>query len=279
MSAGQATTTGRRFHGLFVGINRYQARSVRRLASAVCDATALQAIFSDNLGGTSTLLVDAAATRSAIVTALDDLRTRSRPEDVVVVAFSGHGSDTHELVTHDADPHNLPTTSLPLDEFTELISAIPARQLVIILDCCFSGGAGAKVLKAPLAPRGGAGGLPMSTDARLEKMAGVGRLILAASTGDQEAWEDPRLGHGLLTYHLIQALLGAAAPGSRGPGRAVRPAGLRGPRGEGEGVRHGGRAAGPEPARAGGRRTRLAGVHRDGTAVRGASTPLRQPPR
>jgi helicase len=71
------------------------------------------------------------------------------------------------------------------------------------------------VLNAPLVPRGGAGGLPASTDARLDRMAGVGRLILTASTGDQEAWEDPRLGHGLLTYHLIQALLGSAAPKSR----------------------------------------------------------------
>jgi hypothetical protein len=131
----------------------------------------------------------------------------------VVVAFSGHGSDTHQLVTHDADPHNLPATALSLEEFTDLVSAIPARQLIVILDCCLSGGAGAKVLNAPLAPRGSAGGLPRSTDARLEKMEGVGRLILAAATGEQEAWEDPRLSHGLLTYHLIQALLGSAAAG------------------------------------------------------------------
>ena len=80
---------------------------------------------------------------------------------MAVVAFSGHGSDTHQLVTQDADPYNLSTTALPLDEFTDLISAIPARQLVVILDCCFSGGAGAKVLTASLALRGGAG-LPAS---------------------------------------------------------------------------------------------------------------------
>src|SRR6266536_3534877 len=99
-------------------------------------------------------------------------RRTASADDVVVVAFSGHGSDTHQLVTHDADPYNLPSTSLPLDEFTDLVSAIPARQLIVILDCCFSVGAGAKVLNAPFAPRGGTGGLPTSTDARLEKMAG-----------------------------------------------------------------------------------------------------------
>ncbi|MFB4285506.1 DEAD/DEAH box helicase [Nonomuraea sp. MTCD27] len=219
MPGNPAVASARNFHGLFIGINRYRSKSVRRLASAARDAKALHAVFSDNLGDSNTtLLADRDATRDAVVAALVDLQTRSTPEDVVVVSFSGHGSTTHELVTHDADPDNLPSTSLPLDQFTELVSAIPARQLVVILDCCFAGGAGAKVLNAPLAPRGGVAGLPESTDARLERMAGTGRLILAAATGEQEAWEDPHLGHGLLTYHLLQALLGAAA----GDGGQVR---------------------------------------------------------
>jgi hypothetical protein len=37
---------------------------------------------------------------------------------VVVIGFSGHGSDTHELVTYDADLWNLPATGLPLTELT-----------------------------------------------------------------------------------------------------------------------------------------------------------------
>ena len=214
-----AAASARQFHGLFVGINRYRSKSIRRLASAARDAKAMYALFSDNLGeANSTLLVDQDATRDAVETSLVELQTRSTPEDVVVVSFSGHGSTTHELVTHDADPDNLPSTSLPLDQFTDLVSAIPARQLVVVLDCCFAGGAGAKVLNAPLVPRGGLTGLPESTDARLERMAGTGRLILAAATGEQEAWEDPHLGHGLLTYHLLRALLGAAA----GDGGQVR---------------------------------------------------------
>ena len=146
-----AAAAPRRFHGLFIGINRYQFTAVRRLASAARDAKALYALFSDNLGAANTtLLVDRDATHDAVVAALDALQTRSTPDDVVVISFSGHGSTTHELVTHDADPDNLRATSLPLDQFTDLVSAIPARQLVVILDCCFAGGAGAKVLH----PRG-----------------------------------------------------------------------------------------------------------------------------
>lgn len=206
-SAGQGPHP--QFHGLFIGINRYQSPEISNLASAVRDATALHALFSDNLGSNCQLLTDSEATTSRLRSELHELQGSSTPNDVVVIAFSGHGSNTHEIVTYDTDLYNLPTTALPLEELTELVSAIPAKHLLVVLDCCFSGGAGAKVLNAPLAPRGGPGGIPLSTDALLGKMAGTGRLILTASTADQPAWEDPRLGHGLLTHHLLEALLGA----------------------------------------------------------------------
>jgi helicase len=111
MPSNPAGALPRQFHGLFIGINQYRSRSVRRLASAGRDAKALHAVFSDNLGDTdTTLLVDRDATRDAVVAALVELKTRSTPEDVVVISFSGHGSTTHELVTHDTDPDNLPST-------------------------------------------------------------------------------------------------------------------------------------------------------------------------
>jgi helicase len=200
-----------RFHGLFVGVDRYQSPDINNLAAAARDAAALHALFDDNLSGSPVLLTNEAATRAVLVDQLEQLAHTTRDDDIVVIGFSGHGSDTHELVLYDTDPYDLAATGLPLDEFTDLISAIPARQLVIVLDCCFSGGAGAKVLRAPLRPRGGSGGGLLSAGALLDRLAGTGRLILTASTADQEAYEDPKLGHGVLTYHLLQALRGAEA--------------------------------------------------------------------
>jgi replicative superfamily II helicase len=185
-------------------VNRYDSPDIDFLASAVRDATALHALFTDNLGTDCRLITDEDATTARLRSELENLQTASSADDVVVIAFSGHGSSTHEIVTYDSDLDNLPGTALPLDELTTLVSAIPARHLLVVLDCCFSGGAGAKVLNAPLRPRGAA----QSGDALLRLMAGSGRLILTASTADQPAYEDVRLGHGLLTYHLLQALLG-----------------------------------------------------------------------
>lgn len=206
-----------KFHGLFIGIDRYQSADVRNLASAVRDAAALHALFADNLGGETKLIVDEEATADRLRDELRNLADACHEDDAVVITFSGHGSDTHELVTYEADVYNVAGTTLPLDEFTALISGITAKHLLVVLDCCFSGGAGAKVLNAPLASRGNRrGGLPPSTEAFLKSMVGTGRVLLTASTAEQEAYEDPRLGHGFLTYHLIQALMGEAAAGDAG---------------------------------------------------------------
>jgi len=40
--------------------------------------------------------------------------------------------------------------------------------------------------------------------------AGSGRAVLAASGPDEAAEEDPDLGHGIFTYHLLEGLRGAA---------------------------------------------------------------------
>ena len=173
------------FRGLFIGINRFASPRVPNLASAVRDADALHALFADNLGGINVKLADEAATRDRLISELDTLATSAGHDDVVVITFSGHGTDTHELVTYDADPLDFRGTCLSLDELTDRVSAIKARHLLVVLDCCFSGGAGSKVLHAPLRPRGATDRALLSTDAMLEQMAGTGRLILTASTAEQ----------------------------------------------------------------------------------------------
>jgi helicase len=55
-----------------------------------------------------------------------------------------------------------------------------------------------------------------STDALLDELAGEGRLILTASSPTEEAWENGQVGHGLLTYHLVEALKGAEEVRSAG---------------------------------------------------------------
>ncbi len=191
------------FQGLFIGVDRYASKHIGWLSCARRDATALDALFFDTLGGSTTLLTDEDATRPRIEAEFGQLADRD-PDDTVVISFSGHGSETHELVTYDADVHDLANTAIPLTELTKWFSAIPARRLILLLDCCFSGGMGAKVLHVEAMPR-----QLQSAEGQLTQMSGEGRLIVTASAANEPAWENARSGHGYFTHFLIQALQGA----------------------------------------------------------------------
>jgi helicase len=190
------------FKGLFIGIDRYASAEINWLSCASRDATALHALFSDTLGGETTLLTDGQATVAAIRKIFEQL-SRTDPDDVVVIAFSGHGTESHELVAHDTDPYDLAATTIPLATLGEWCARIPSRRLLIVLDCCFSGGMGAKALQVEGVARD-----IQSVEGKLNQISGQGRVILTASGPTQKAWESPRLGHGFLTLHLLEALRG-----------------------------------------------------------------------
>src|SRR6476661_4147156 len=154
------------FHGLFVGIDRYASPAIDWLGCAERDAIALHALFSDNHGSGGELLTGADATTAAIVGRLEALQ-RVSDDDFVVITFSGHGSESHELVTHDADPGRLSETAVALDLLAGLFSRIPSKNLICVLDCCFSGGAGAKVLRVDARKRS-----LNSTDSLLDELGG-----------------------------------------------------------------------------------------------------------
>jgi replicative superfamily II helicase len=191
------------FRGLFIGIDRYASPNINELSCARRDALALEAIFADTLGGETVLLTDADATRARIEAEFAALKDCD-PDDTVVIAFSGHGSETHELATHDTDIANLTTTAIPLALLEHWFAQIPAKRLICFLDCCFSGGFGAKVLQVEVKPRD-----LLSIDARLAQLAGDGRVVFTASSATEPAYEHTRFGHGFLTYFLLEALKGA----------------------------------------------------------------------
>jgi len=145
LPSSRGTVAMTRFHGLFVGIDRYASPDVNWLSCARRDAIALHARFADTLGPGGELLTDEQAMRTALVERLERFAD-SDPDDVVVIAFSGQGTTTHELVTNDANPADLASSCISLSALNETFARIPPRRLVCILDCCFSGGIGAKVL-------------------------------------------------------------------------------------------------------------------------------------
>ena len=168
------------FHGLFMGVNRHASPAINELTirggrcggADACRGHARRGVQSAHRRGRTRQTLEEHFVRLA---ACDE-------EDVVVITFSGHGSETHELVTHDARIEDLAASAIPLGHLTEWFSAIPARHLVCILRLLLFGRDGAKVLTLEARPRNLA-----SEERVLAEMAGDGRLILTASTATQPA--------------------------------------------------------------------------------------------
>ncbi len=160
-----------------------------------------------------TLLENRNATRAGIVDALRALPARVREEDSVVLFFSGHGAigngqdgkPHYFLVPQDGLLADLGKTGLMDDDLEELVGKIPARQVVVFLDACYSGG-GTTVIRARGVDNPAV--RPPAT-ARPLIEASTGRVVISASRPDQPAFEDDRRG-GLFTSFLVEGLRGAA---------------------------------------------------------------------
>lgn len=189
------------FRGLFIGIDRYTA-PITRLSCARADAVALGCLFEDAGGADVTFLLDADATAAGIRSALERIKSVAAADDLVVITFSGHGTEDHRLVPVDAGPDL--AHCVGLDELAKHLDEIVAAQLIVVLDCCFSGGFGGARVFAPTSTRN-----PLEDRATLVELArGDGRIVLAASGAGEPALETMRFGHGLFSHHLIEALQG-----------------------------------------------------------------------
>lgn len=189
---------------IFIGINRYAHRDINDLSGAKWDAIALHALFSDSIPDLQAhSLIDDGATLAAVREALSCALREAAVDDQVVISFSGHGSRDHRLVLHDSEPGNQ-GSMLAMAELGELFRASPAKSVLLVLDCCFSGEAPARVLDQTPAARS-------ELDYR-QLFVGAGRVLIAASSPTEPAWEHGGKGHGLLTKAIMDVLTEARGP-------------------------------------------------------------------
>jgi helicase len=185
----------------FVGIDRHHDFQIRDLTGARRDALALWALFKDTLPDIqANLLIDSDATVDEIRKALDQTLGAATPSDTVIFSFAGHGTRDHRLVAHNTEHDRIADTTIPMAELAARFKQTQAKAVLCILDCCFSGGAPARVLEDSPATR--------DAGSPLQELAGVGRILLAAANIDEYALEHPKTKHGLLTGALLEILQG-----------------------------------------------------------------------
>jgi hypothetical protein len=144
---------------LLIGINRYRVPGAD-LRGCVNDVHSLMSVLVEGLAFTKSeivTLLDEQATKKAITTGVTRLVRASKPGDVAWVHFSGRGSNLPDKEGDEADyreealcPHDLdwrdPLTLTYIGLALE--KAAPGVELVVTLDCCFSG-TNTRAIQAP----------------------------------------------------------------------------------------------------------------------------------
>jgi WD40 repeat protein/uncharacterized caspase-like protein len=140
---------------------------------------------------------------------LDRLK-RAEPEDAVVIYFAGHGTAQGQrfyLLPHDLgytgdrgalDESGLKTIlshSISDQELEDAVEGLAAGSLLMVIDACNSG----QALEAEEKRRG-----PMNSKGLAQLAYEKGMYILTAAQSYQAALEAAQLGHGLLTYALVE---------------------------------------------------------------------------
>ena len=168
------------------------------------------------------LLVDESATRQNLIDQLGDgwLANHVKPEDLVVVYISSHGSQATDetngvnfLVTYDTNKSSLLATGIPMQWLSKIIAEqVKCQRTVIMLDVCHSGSAadwsdesGSPSTTAVIAS-GSKGLQRMLTSDPQSVVPGAGQVILCSSSKSQTSWESQEYPNGVFTKRLMDAL-------------------------------------------------------------------------
>jgi hypothetical protein len=151
---------------------------------------------------------DVGASGGSASAALQNLRP-AQPEDAVIVYYAGHGTAQQSrfyLIPHDlgyrgerdnlneASVQSILQHSISDQELEHALEEVDAGQLLLVIDACNSG----QALEAEEKRRG-----PMNSKGLAQLAYEKGMDILTAAQSYQAALEAAQLGHGYLTYALV----------------------------------------------------------------------------
>ena len=214
---------------LVVGIDKFSDPRAPQLQYAVKDSRDFVTFLEDPQGGRFEPshvmhLENEGATLKGIKEGLGELRLKASANDLVVLYLSSHGSarsmdpnGVSYIITHDTDLEDgatLYATSLQMiDLVQEINRELKARQVVLILDTCYSGDA---LTNPGMAESRGSiliGNPPADAPASaafspaFENLKiGLGRAVITASRANEVSWESPKIQNGYFTHYLVEVL-------------------------------------------------------------------------
>ena len=194
-------------HALVVGVSNYPA-PIPKLPAVAADVKGVARVLASRNGTFPsdgvTVLTDKMATREQVLVSLKAALTGAKAEDTVFVYLAGHGSvegGKYYYIAHDSEVGRLSETGVPLATIKRLFTATASRRVFLWLDFCHAGG---------ITERGTAVEDVAAVRREIGVISGEGKIIVAACTPSQSAYEDAGIGHGLFTHALLRGLKGEA---------------------------------------------------------------------
>jgi hypothetical protein len=146
-----AATQTPTYRALVIGINRYapaNGTGWQELQCARPDAEAIGRVLKNEYGFEVRTLLDEQATRSAMVSTLDELATGCGEQDALLIYFAGHGIYDEKLKEGYWIPADARRSAQGRDAkedwiwnsmLTRLFAAANARHVLVLADSCYSG--------------------------------------------------------------------------------------------------------------------------------------------
>jgi DNA-binding beta-propeller fold protein YncE/uncharacterized caspase-like protein len=193
---------------LLVATYEYEDAGLRRLTTPAQDAEALADVLEDPAiaGFEVQMLINEPTSR--VGEAIGEFYASAERDDLTLLYFSGHGLKDDNgrlyLAMKNTKRERLRFSALPAHMVDEAVEDSPARQKILILDCCYAG--------AYTVERFAKSDAAIHTKAEL---GGRGRIVLTATDSRQYAFEGSEI-HGeaaqsVFTRHVVEGLRTGAA--------------------------------------------------------------------
>lgn len=193
-------------YAIVIGIEQYRQK-LPGVDFAVSDAKLMSEYLTKVMGypeeNVVTLVNDHAALGDFVKYFEKWLPNNVEKGSTVLVYYSGHGAPNPKtgdayLVPYDGDPSFIAETGYSLKRMYDALGKLPAKEIIVVLDSCFSGAGGRSVIAKGMRP------LVMNIQGSLSLSGNIN--VLSASSGDQISATYDEKGHGLFTYFLLKGI-------------------------------------------------------------------------
>jgi hypothetical protein len=193
-------------YAIVIGIENYRQK-LPKADFAVSDAKLMSEYLSKVIGypeeNIVTLTNDRAALGDFVKYFEKWLPNNVEKDGMVFIYYSGHGAPDPKtggayLVPYDGDPSFIDQTGYSLKRMYDALGKLPAKEIIVALDSCFSGAGGRSVLAK--------GARPLVMNLQSNMTLSGNMTVLSASSGEQISSTYDEKGHGLFTYFMLKGI-------------------------------------------------------------------------